>query len=492
MRFKQICAWILLYAVILAPAPGLAAYPPTTTKGQLDATSSTTFNFVAPAYQITKTAATTGLIETGSDNLLKNPSFEATTFSDGWTKTGSGTWASSTPLGLGTKSLLWTPVGAGETIIGTAITVPESYKGKSGEFVCQVQVPSGANSAEMILWNGTSDFGTSGSFASIVAGSSGATEIRATFIYPASGTIAAKFTSGSSVDPVKIDGCRVGFVTNQIVNLANTPLPPTIARITASSTYNLAYGFYSVVPVSSIVVGSTYTHNGTTYTVVVSDSSTNWVILRGSAAPLSNGTLTFASGSGVAAVNFSLVRKPIYLRVTLVAGGGGGGAGTGGTSGGNGGSTTMNGITVPGGAGGHSAAGLPGGSLGAPTGGVAGYTEISAFGNNGATAPASIGGMGGPGWGGGQGRPGRAGVGDFGANSDPNTGAGGSGGATTNAGWGGGGGTAGAMYKGIIPKPAATYAVTIGLGGAAGTGAVSGVSGFNGASGVAIIEENWQ
>lgn len=214
MRFKQICAWILLYAVILAPAPGLAAYPPTTTKGQLDANKTTTFNFVAPAYQVTKTDTVTGLLETESTNILKNPSFEAATFSDGWTKTGAGTWAASTPLGLGAKSLLWSPTGAGETIISTAVTIPDSFKGKTGEVVCSVQVPSGANNADLGFWNGTSDLGTPGSFSS--APSTGSAEIKGTVTFPSSGTIALKFTSGSSTDPIKIDNCRMGMLTNTL------------------------------------------------------------------------------------------------------------------------------------------------------------------------------------------------------------------------------------------------------------------------------------
>lgn len=221
MKFKQICAWILLYAVILAPAPGLAAYPPTTTKGQLDANKTTTFNFVAPAYQVTKTDTVTGLLETESTNILKNPSFEAATFSAGWTKTGAGTWAASTPLGLGAKSLLWSPTGAGETIISTAVTIPDSFKGKSGEVVCSVQVPSGTNNANLAFWNGTSDLGVAVSLSN--APSTGSAELRSSIVFPTSGTIAAKFTSGSSSDPVKIDNCRLGLATNVGSGLIATP-----------------------------------------------------------------------------------------------------------------------------------------------------------------------------------------------------------------------------------------------------------------------------
>ncbi len=219
MKIKQLCAWAVLYA--FAASTAAASLPPTTTRGQLDATKTTTFNFTAPAYQITKTDSTTGLIETGSTNILKNPSFEAATFSAGWTKTGAGTWAASTPLGLGAKSLLWSPTGAGETIISTAVTIPDSFKGKSGEVVCSVQVPSGTNNADLAFWNGTSDLGVAVSLSN--APSTGSAELRSSIVFPTSGTIAAKFTSGSSSDPVKIDNCRLGLATNVGSGLIATP-----------------------------------------------------------------------------------------------------------------------------------------------------------------------------------------------------------------------------------------------------------------------------
>lgn len=237
LNFKQICAWVLLTTLI--GAPGFGALPPTTTKGQLDAGKTTTFNFEAPAYQITKTGSTTGLIETGSTNLLRNPSFEATTFSDGWTRTGAGTWTTGAALGLGVKSLSWDPTGPGETITGTAVTIPNSFRGKTGELVCQVQVPSGANNGEIVAWNGSAAIGAFASFDRIVAGSTTSTEIRTSFLFPTSGTITARFTSGSSEDPVLIDDCRLGLATNITSTSINTPwtvYAPVIGSATGTLT----------------------------------------------------------------------------------------------------------------------------------------------------------------------------------------------------------------------------------------------------------------
>lgn len=235
LNFKQICAWVLLTTLI--GAPGFGALPPTTTKGQLDAGKTTTFNFEAPAYQITKTGSTTGLIETGSTNLLRNPSFEATTFSDGWTRTGAGTWTTGAALGLGVKSLSWDPSGPGETITGTAVTIPNSFRGKTGALVCQVQIPTGANNGDMVAWNGSAAIGAFASFEKILAGSSASTEVRTSFLFPTSGTITARFTSGSSEDPVLIDDCSLELDDRLYNGLISTPwVTSTITTSWANST----------------------------------------------------------------------------------------------------------------------------------------------------------------------------------------------------------------------------------------------------------------
>jgi hypothetical protein len=62
--------------------------PPTSLKGQEDASAKTTFFFQTPNKQSTQVSSSTGLIETGNNNILENPSFEHTTYSTGWTQSG--------------------------------------------------------------------------------------------------------------------------------------------------------------------------------------------------------------------------------------------------------------------------------------------------------------------------------------------------------------------------------------------------------------------
>ncbi len=96
---KQIA---LLIALIFA-ADTMAGLPPTTLKGQ-EGTKATTFNFEVPNKQHTKTS-TGGLIETGNNNILANPSFEHLTFGTSWSTSG-GTYSSEASIVIhGKKSL---------------------------------------------------------------------------------------------------------------------------------------------------------------------------------------------------------------------------------------------------------------------------------------------------------------------------------------------------------------------------------------------------
>lgn len=75
----------LILVAMLVGSQAMAGLPPTTIKGQSDASAATTFGLQVPLSQSTRTGGTTALIETGNLNLLINPGFEGTTYSTGWT-----------------------------------------------------------------------------------------------------------------------------------------------------------------------------------------------------------------------------------------------------------------------------------------------------------------------------------------------------------------------------------------------------------------------
>lgn len=277
--------------------------------------------------------------------------------------------------------------------------------------------------------------------------------------------------------------------------------PPTYQKFTTGSgTYNKDY--YFVITSGSATVGATYTNNTVTFTVYATVASSTRVVMSGSGAPTSSGTLTKASGTGDATIAFSQFLAPLYLEVEAI-GGGGQGSGSAGTASADGGAgsagtaTTFGSslLTANGGGG-----GLAGG---ATTGGVGGTASIAspAYGLNVQGGPgsgsqqgvASVYMIGGKGAGTPYGDGGAAGAGNASGGPAVVYGSGGGGAGSPSAGVGGSGGAAGGWLRAIIPNPSATYAYSIGTGGSAGGAA--GTGGFvagNGFSGLVAVWEHYQ
>lgn len=87
----------LLLALIYAQA-SLAAYAPTSIKGQGDASKDSVTNLEVPNKQATKTGNRTFLLENGNKNILTNPDFEHQTQNTGWTLTAGTFTADNTPI----------------------------------------------------------------------------------------------------------------------------------------------------------------------------------------------------------------------------------------------------------------------------------------------------------------------------------------------------------------------------------------------------------
>lgn len=279
--------------------------------------------------------------------------------------------------------------------------------------------------------------------------------------------------------------------------------PSTQNFLSGSGTCYLTYAF--IVSSASATVGATYTNNGITYTVTKTVSSANIVYLYGSGDPTSGGSLTKASGTGDTTLSFSEFKKPKYLRVMAVGGGGGGGAGglAGNSAGNNGGDTTFgSGLLTAG----RGFAGVNGGA-----GGAGGTNSISSdltvlsniFGGSGSGTQAGnvtsgntngpAGGCGGSSYFGGAGGGGHASSVGLAAASDSGSGGGGGGGTSnTTTVYGGSGGGSGGFVEVIIDIILSSWAFTIGAGGAGGSGTTtSGAAGANGANGKICVEFNF-
>lgn len=289
---------------------------------------------------------------------------------------------------------------------------------------------------------------------------------------------------------------------NSVVKVAGSSwqaipwIPPTQQIfLSGSGTYNKDYTF--IISSGSATVGATYTNNSVTFTVYATVSSATMVVMSGSGAPASSGTLTKASGTGDSTLTFSAAVAPVYLHVQAVGGGGGGaGGGPSAATASTGGTTTFGSslITCPGGTGGSGNAG-PGGNGATPTAlgtGAIGLSQKGTQGTPGSTSPTPAGNGGSSPYFGGGATGSVAGAG--GVDGQPNSGGGGQGGSASGGTVTGGGGGSGAFVDAIISSPSATYAYAVGAGGAAsaGSGGSGPQAGGNGAAGQIIVKEFYQ
>ena len=128
---------------LLIGTQAFAGLPPTTLKGQSETTPVTTFNFQAPYNQATTTASSTRLIETGYQNLLLNPGFEATTATTSWSQ-GSGTSCAveTTEVVDGSKSLLCTLTAATAASLYQDVTPTVKMSGINFEYGVWIKTAS--------------------------------------------------------------------------------------------------------------------------------------------------------------------------------------------------------------------------------------------------------------------------------------------------------------------------------------------------------------
>ncbi len=290
--------------------------------------------------------------------------------------------------------------------------------------------------------------------------------------------------TGSPATPIALTAAQVNALLGQI-----TLAPPSQQRLTGTSTYNKNYTF--IITSGSATVGATYTNNSITYTVYATVASATQVVMSGSGAPTSSGTLTKATGSGDSTLTFSQAIAPLYLRVRGVGGGAGGaGSGTSPTAATAGNNTTFGSslLTANGGAINSGSAGGTGGTatVSSPAVGIA---IQGGQGGSVSTLANSTGGNGGQSLLGG-------------SNSGGTTGGNGNGGALYGSGGGGAGsggvggdgpgGGAGGFFDAIITTPAATYSYVVGSAGNAGGAGGSGFAGGAGAAGTIEVTEYYQ
>jgi hypothetical protein len=217
------------FAALIAVLGGFAAtagLPPTTLKGQSDATRRTVFHFQAPNSQVTRVAGTTALIETGSGNRLADPGFEGIDTS-AWTASGGTFTQTSTAadIGQGAKSGSWDSSSSGQTLTSTAIAITseDGFSAVQGYVSCRFKCDSGTCTHKIQAHDGSSVLAET----VISSITTGFARSAAAFTAPASGTIALRVESVAADEPVLfIDQCWL-----ELTEGANFPGNTAISRI---------------------------------------------------------------------------------------------------------------------------------------------------------------------------------------------------------------------------------------------------------------------
>ena len=203
-----ITTWVAVIATLF-PTLAMGALPPTRVSGQSDALS-TTFDLKTPYSQATKYSGTGSLLELDSYNVLKNPRFEATTYSSNWTASGGTVAAAATTNIFFSKGATWDSGSASQTFTSDAITVPEGFKGNNCEASMYIKVPSGTAAHLIQAWDGTNILASASVVNSVYF-----TKNTVTFPCPTSGTIALRLISVASDEPlIALDEGYLGLARN--------------------------------------------------------------------------------------------------------------------------------------------------------------------------------------------------------------------------------------------------------------------------------------
>jgi len=128
--------WILTVLTFVQAAFGADA--PLLMKGQSESTYTETYRLQTPNRQETVVGTSNVLLETGNDNVLINPSFEATTASTGWTAAGTAV-AETTEIVAGKKSLKITLAAYTGDVLVQSYTPTEKWSGLTVEVISYIK-----------------------------------------------------------------------------------------------------------------------------------------------------------------------------------------------------------------------------------------------------------------------------------------------------------------------------------------------------------------
>jgi hypothetical protein len=237
---------------LIASLPAEAGLPPTTIKGQADSTKPTTFDLQVKGFQSTRTGGTSALIETGYNNLIANPSFEASTVTSGWTVSNGTPSADTTNQVDGLKALSMSLSSVNGDVVSQSVTPSQVLTGQNLEHGCMVRTSQ--TSVQVCGLQGSVEIGCAS-----VPSNNVWSYVPVNSVGPNSGSIGVKIkTTSSTTGTVLVDDCYVGRARNisqvsQAQFVGSAVYPNTAGCIwTTSSTIFAAFGAASGCPAPTV------------------------------------------------------------------------------------------------------------------------------------------------------------------------------------------------------------------------------------------------
>lgn len=264
---------------LLFPIFALASDPPVSLKGLDGTLMNGKWGLRVPNYQATDTGGITGLIETGSTQLLSNGGFEANTVTSGWTVT-AGTASKDTSTQLdGIAGLSMSLSSVNGTVLSQTYSSCSKYNGQNMEATAWIKTSlTTVQVCALVAGNETNCYSVPGT----------GTWVQAPVNFVAAGSCGVRVkTSSSSSGTVKVDLAYLGLARN-IGSVAQAQL---IGQIKVS-------GCSAAWTTTSTSLAAFAAQTGCTYTVIqgsgnVSAPSTNIPGIKFESLPPGNYTLSY-------------------------------------------------------------------------------------------------------------------------------------------------------------------------------------------------------
>lgn len=190
--------------------------PPTRIQGDADASLTPFFNLILPYNQATKTSSVGFRIETGSENILANPSFEHLTVATGWTNANGTAAAETSIVQDGSQALSVTlssqSLDLTQEFVAGSSNYDEAYNNSNPSFSCYINASS---AVELCFTFGSSEV-TCKAYDTTTGKIDTWQRLEAQG-YVASGTnFGVKLKSSSISDVVYVDNCEFNPVVNHV------------------------------------------------------------------------------------------------------------------------------------------------------------------------------------------------------------------------------------------------------------------------------------